>query len=122
MLTPEDIKKLEESLATKEDLVDLATKKDLEKFITKEDSEKFATKEDLLKLVALEEFDQFRREMREDMNGLREMVQALTVAVDRLVFAVEKLSTEYAAVKVQVDRHEKWIQQLAEKLSVKLEY
>jgi len=95
MLTPEDIQKLKETLATKEDIS---------------------------KLLTLEEFDGFGKDIREDINGLREMIQSLVVSVDRLVSAVDGLKTEYASILNQVDRHEKWIQRLAEKLGVKLEY
>jgi len=82
MLTNEDIKKLSEVLATKEDIKDL----------------------------------------KQDVDGLQEMVQALVVSVDKLVKAVADLSTEYAAITNKVDRHEKWFQQIADKLGMKLEY
>jgi len=80
------------------------------------------TPEDIQKLSAVVATKEDIRELREDINGLREMVQTLVVSVDRLVAAVDKLNTEYAAIINQVDRHERWIQQLAEKLGVKLEY
>lgn len=95
MLTNEDIKKLKEELATKEDLA---------------------------KIVTLEEFDRFRDEIKQDLDALRESIQALTVSVDKLVKAVSDLKTEYAAITNQVNRHEKWFQQIAEKLGMKLEY
>lgn len=82
MLTNEDIKKLSEVLATKEDIKDL----------------------------------------KEDVDGLREMVQSLVVSVDKLVKAVSDLKTEYAAITNQINRHEKWIEQIADKLGLKLEY
>lgn len=95
MLTEEDIKKLKEVLAAKEDLT---------------------------KILTLEEFDQFKVEIKQDVSGLRESVQALTVSVDKLVKAVEGLRQEYAFVTVKVDRHEKWFHQIADKLGIKLEY
>ena len=61
-------------------------------------------------------------DLKQDITGLREPVQALTVSVDRLVKAVENLRQEYFAIKSQIDRHEKWIHQIAEKLGIKLEY
>lgn len=64
MLTNDDIKKLKEVLATKEDLA---------------------------KIVTLEEFDQFSAEIKQDLDGLRESIQSLTVAVDKLVKAVSDL-------------------------------
>ncbi|MFH1780474.1 MAG: hypothetical protein ABH841_00470 [Candidatus Nealsonbacteria bacterium] len=81
-----------------------------------------ATKEDLAKILTLEEFDQFRGEIKQDLNGLREAVQALVVSVDKLVKAVSDLKTEYATISNQVSRHEKWFQQIAEKLGMRLEY
>lgn len=57
MLTEEDITKLKEALATKEDLA---------------------------KIVTLEEFDGFKTEIKEDLDGLRESIQALTLSVDKL--------------------------------------
>ena len=95
MLTDEDIKKLKETLVSKEDLA---------------------------KIVTLEEFDKFREEVKQEFSALRESVQALTVAVDRLVKSVSDLKTEYAAIVNQVNRHEKWFHQITEKLGIKLEY
>lgn len=56
------------------------------------------------------------------MDTLRESVRALTVSVDRLAKAIEDLHQEFAAITAKVDRHEKWIKQIAEKLGLKLEY
>ena len=64
MLTDEDIKQLKEALATKEDLA---------------------------KIVTLEEFDLFRKEVKQEFSELREAIQALTVSVDRLAKAVEEM-------------------------------
>ena len=95
MLTNEDIKKLKETLATKEDLA---------------------------KIVTLEEFDQFRKEVKQEFSELREVIQALTISVDKLAKAVEDMHQEFMAITAKVDRHEKWIKQIAEKLGLKLEY
>lgn len=82
MLTNEDIKKISEVVATKEDIKDL----------------------------------------KQDINGLREIVQSLVISVDKLVKAVDDLKTEYVVITNQVNRHEKWLHQVAEKLGIKLEY
>lgn len=95
MLTDEDIQKLKEVLATKEDMS---------------------------KLITLDEFDQFRGEMKQNMNALRESIQGLSVSVDKLAKAVDDLRQEYGAITIEVNRHQKWIQQIAEKLGIKLEY
>jgi len=39
--------------------------------------EELTTKEDLAKLVTLDEFDQFRKEVKEEFAALREVIQAL---------------------------------------------
>ena len=95
MLTDEDVKRLKEVLATKEDLA---------------------------KIVTLEEFGQFKVEIKQDFDALRESIQALTISVDKLVKAVDDLRTDYAAITNQVNRHEKWFQQIAGKLGIKFEY
>ena len=95
MLTQEDIQKLKEALATKEDLA---------------------------KLLTLEEFDQFRVEIRQDFGLLRESIQGLTISVDKLAKVVEDMHQEYVMITGKVDRHEKWFHQIADKLGIKLEY
>lgn len=60
------------------------------------------------------------KDLKQDITGLRESVQALTVSVDKLVKAVENLRQEYVAITAKIDRHEKWIQQIAEKIGVEL--
>ena len=128
MLTNEDIKKLietqKEVFATKEDISKLATKEDLAKLVTLEEFGQFRVEvnQNFAKVVTLEEFDQFRGEIKQDLDALRESIQALTISVDRLVKAIDTLNTEYAAIVKQINRHEKWLQQVAEKLGMSLEY
>ena len=62
------------------------------------------------------------KDLRQDVNDLRESIQALTISVDRLVGAMSNLKTEYAAITNQINRHEKWLNLVAEKLGIKLEY
>lgn len=94
--------------------------------LTNEDVEKLketlATKEDLAKIVTLEEFDQFRGEIKQDLDALRESIQSLTVSIDKLAKAVGDMHQEYVVITGKVDRHEKWFHQIAEKLGIKLEY
>lgn len=106
MLTEEDIQKLKGVLSTKKDLQDFRQEVGgkFEKAF-----EVFATSDDI-------------KELKQDIDGLREMVQSLVVSVDKLVKAVSDLKTEYVAMNNQLTRHEKWIQQLAEKMGIKLEY
>ncbi len=88
--------------------------------------QKTATKEDVAilaeKFLTIDEFDQFRIEVKEEFKELRVAIQSLTNAVDGLVKAVSDLKTEYWAINSQLTRHEKWIQQIAEKTGLKLEY
>jgi uncharacterized coiled-coil DUF342 family protein len=81
MLTEEDIKKLIDVFATREEV---ATKKDLD-------------------------------ELKQDFVNLQTSVDSYTKRADAYF-------QEMVALSHKVDRHEKWIQQLATKLGVKLEY
>ena len=84
--------------------------------------EVLVTKEDFAKLVTLEEFEQFRTETKQDFDNLRESIQALTISVDKLAKIVEDFHQEFIMMIAKVDRHEKWIMQIAEKLGMRLEY
>ena len=80
------------------------------------------TEEDVKKLLSVLATKEDIIELKQDMAGLREAVQALTVSVDKLAKAVEDMHQEFMAISAKVDRHEKWIQQIAAKLGIKLEY
>ncbi len=84
--------------------------------------EVLATKEDLAELVTLREFDSFRKEYKDDFSGLQNAIQGLTIAIDRLAKSMEIYHDEYIALTSKVDKHEKWFQQIADKLGLKLEY
>jgi len=49
-------------------------------------------------------------------------INQLVTAIDKLAKAVEDLRQEYSAIAAIIDKHDKWIHQLAEKLGVKLEF
>ncbi|MEX2033203.1 MAG: hypothetical protein WD889_01410 [Candidatus Colwellbacteria bacterium] len=61
------------------------------------------------------------REIGKDLTELQATVRDLVTAIDKLAKVIDDLHTEYSAMAMQLSRHEKWIQQLAEKLGVKLE-
>ena len=61
------------------------------------------------------------KELKETTDALREVVQSLITAVDHLAKTIDDLRLEYAAIKFQLDRHERWIQQLAKKVRIPLE-
>jgi len=80
------------------------------------------TSEDIQKLIEVLATKEDLNDVRQDVNGLRESIQSLIISVDRLVGAVSDLKTEYAAITNQINRHEKWLHLVAEKLGIKLEY
>jgi uncharacterized coiled-coil DUF342 family protein len=74
--------------------------------IIKANRQIFATKE---------EFAAFREEMRQSFADL-------LTAVDAYAKKADTYFQEMLILAHKVDRHEKWIRQIAEKLGVKLEY
>jgi len=80
------------------------------------------TSDDVQKLMQFLATKQDIQLVRDDVSALRESTQGLITAVDKLAGAIENLRLEYAAISSQLDRHEKWIKQIAEKAGVKLEY
>lgn len=84
--------------------------------------EALATKEDLAKLVTLEEFDEFKKEYKNDFSGLQDSIRGLIVSIDKLTKSMSVYHDEYIALTMKVDKHEKWFQQVAEKLGLKLNY
>jgi len=81
MLTNEDVQKLIEVFATREEVANLVTKEDL-----------------------------------------RDAVSELQSSIDAYAKRADAYFQEMVALSHKVARHEKWIQVLAEKLGVKLEY
>ena len=77
--------------------------KDIQKMI-----EIFATKEDLESFVTKDEF--------------REAISGLHAAIDAYAKKVDTYAQEMIMLAHKVDRHEKWLHQIAEKLSIKLDY
>ena len=75
--------------------------KDIEKLL-----DVFATKED---------FYSFREEMRNGFSDLQALVDAYTKKADTYFQEIVMLAHK-------VDRHEKWLLQLAQKFGIKLEY
>jgi len=77
---------------------------------------------DIEKLISLLATKEDVKEIRSDISDMREMLQGLMVATDKMAKSMEILGTEYSAVSKQLTRHEKWLQQLSEKVGVKLSY
>ena len=81
-----------------------------------------STDEDIVKITSVVATKEDIEDIKKDVNGLRESIQALTVSVDKLVKSVSELKTEYTMVKNQLERHEKWFQQVANKIGIRLEH
>ncbi len=85
-----------------------------------------ATKQDVeslaMNFVSLEEFDGFKTEIKQEFVDLRQSINNLTNSIDQLVKAVSDLKIEYTTVKHQLSRHEKWIEQIAGKMGLQLDY
>ena len=105
--TKEDIKRLEERMATKEDVAAvreevkrleerMATKEDLERFATKEDLKaleaRMATKEDLQKFATKEDLERFAT--KEDIRRL-ENKMATKEQVEDIALSLEEVARDY---------------------------
>lgn len=77
---------------------------------------------DIQKLVSLLSTKEDVNQIRSDITDMREILQSLMVSTDKIAKSLEILATEYSAVSKQLTRHEKWIQQLSEKVGIKLIY
>ena len=77
------------------------------------------TEEDIKNLVAV-------FATKDDLNNLREelvgKIDGLHVAIDAYATKADNYFAEMVALAHKVDRHEKWLHALAEKLNVRLEY
>ena len=81
--------------------------KDIQKLI-----EVFPTKEES---VSKEDFESFQEEVRKSFSDLYSVVDAYAKKADAYF-------QEMVMLAHKVDRHEKWLHQVAEKLGIKLEY
>lgn len=79
------------------------------------------TDEDIKKLLGVIATKDDIKELREDMSGLKESVQELTISIDKLVGGLENLKQEYFVITHSLKRHERWIEQIAEKVGIRLE-
>lgn len=75
--------------------------------------------------VVNEKFDYIDKRFTE----IDKRLEAIEKRIDQLVNIIDKLTKsmsiyhdEYIALSAKVDKHEKWFQQLAEKLGIKLNY
>ncbi|MBI4114686.1 MAG: hypothetical protein HY445_02490 [Candidatus Niyogibacteria bacterium] len=80
------------------------------------------TDQDIQKIINVVATKEDVQEIKEEVSALKESIQALSVSVDKLAKAVEDMHKEYVVITHRVDRHEKWLQQIADKVGVKLEF
>jgi hypothetical protein len=80
MITDQDVEKLKETFATKEDLANFATKEDLANL-----SNVFATKNEF-------------QELKEDVHDLKENMQVVVTNVDKILKKLDE--QEYAVLKM----------------------
>ena len=59
---------------------------------------------------------------RDDFEDLRADFRSLQASVDAYSVKADKFFQELVMLSHKVDRHEKWLLQIAEKLGIKLEY
>lgn len=83
----------------------MLTEEDIQKII-EANQEIFATKED---------FEDFREEIKKSFSDLQS-------SVDTYAEKADAFFQEMVMLSHQVKRHERWIQQIVEKLGIKLEY
>jgi hypothetical protein len=91
MLTDQDIQKLKDVFASRDELVSI-----------------FGTREELV-------------QVQKEMVDLKTAVHVLIDSVDKLTKSMEGLKIEYLAIAEKLKRHERWIQQVAQKTGVQLD-
>ncbi|OGZ62382.1 MAG: hypothetical protein A3C58_03010 [Candidatus Staskawiczbacteria bacterium RIFCSPHIGHO2_02_FULL_34_10] len=77
-------------------------------------------KEDNLELV--EYLDGKFKKVEDDFNDLKKDFNALQTSVDAYANKADTYFQEMAMLTLKVNRHEKWLEKVAEKLGMKLEY
>lgn len=93
----------------------MLTDNDIQKII-EANKKTFATKEDFV------EIKEDIKELKEEVDGLRESIQFLVLSMDKLTKSMTDLHEEFISTVSKIDRHEKWIQEIAQKVGVRLEY
>ena len=59
---------------------------------------------------------------RDDFEGMREDFSKLQTSIDTYSKKADTYFQEMVLLSHKIDRHEKWLQQVADKLNLKLEY
>ena len=79
------------------------------------------TDRDITKLVSVLTTKQDFKLLEEKVDSMQEAQNRLLTAIDGLTKVIANLRIEYSAITSQLTRHEKWIQQIAQKANIKLE-
>jgi archaellum component FlaC len=80
------------------------------------------SQEDIIKLSEVLATKKDIKEIKTDIDGLREQIQALVTSVDKLVKEMIAVNQEKTMEKLQKERYERWFRLIADKLGIKLEY
>lgn len=116
MLTKQDLTKignLLSPLVTKKEIQGLATRQELQEM-------KQGLEEEIGGLATRQELQGMKRDLESDISALRESINGLATAIDGLVKTIDNLRIEYLAITAQLNRHEQWIKQIAQKAKVEL--
>ena len=109
----ETVNFIKDNAASKDDLTEISD--DLN--VVKEDLTGVKNELNLVKvnMATKEDLNQFEKELKGEFNQLQ-------TAVDNFAKKTDNYFQEVAALNSKVNRHEKWIQSLASKLEINLEY
>lgn len=78
------------------------------------------TDQDINKLTSVLASKKDVEEIKSDLTDLKELVQGIIISNDSIAKSITDLTLEYAAVKMQLSRHDNWIKQIAEKIGLQL--
>ncbi|MFA5936375.1 MAG: hypothetical protein WC822_00680 [Candidatus Paceibacterota bacterium] len=76
--------------------------------------------QDINKLTSVLASKKDVEEIKSDLKDLKELVQGVIISNDSIAKSIGELTLEYVAIKHQINRHEEWIKQIAEKVGLKL--
>ncbi len=78
------------------------------------------TDQDIDKLLSVLASKQEVQNLQKDMDNMKELMQGLLSSVDSLAKAINDLKLEYTGIVHQINRHEAWIKQIADKMGITL--
>jgi archaellum component FlaC len=59
-------------------------------------------------------------ELSNRVTHIEEALEKVLISIDRLTKAVEDLTLEYRVFKVQMERHDRWFKEIADKIGIEL--